>query len=260
MAMWNKLKDAGAEYLAFFRLRWGTTGNTTEHHDLGYTGSLTAQLQMINNNADMFMASTITENWEGNETTEHSVDIRNYITLLEEYGREGKLNDSYGNAATFKDGILTTTMKTLYGSNNKCHYGKFGYGILGADAAFNMYKALHTEDFAIVKTDTSGKASDQLVSKPGEKVTIDITGLEENLAFRASCGSTAGTLNIKVESGNEDITEEVIAKGTNTFGTIDTEILHEYDNVEITVTYKPVEGTPGSVVYSIVDNTFPSLK
>ncbi len=255
MAMWNKLKDAGAEYVAFFRLRWGTTGNTAEHHDLGYSGSLTAQLQMINNNADMFMASTITENWEGNETTEHSVDIRNYITLLKEYGKDGELNDSYGNAAILKDGILTTTMKTLYGSNNKCHYGKFGYGILGADAAYHMYQALHSEDFAIVQTDTSGKAEAARIGKTGDIITIDITEINENLAFRASCGSVAGTLQIKVKSVNEDITSKVIAAGTDTFGTVDTEILREYEDVTITVTYSPVFGTSGSVVYSIVDNS-----
>ncbi len=255
MAMWNKLKEAGAEYVAFFRVRKGTNLNTAEHEDLDYTGSLTAQLDMINRNPDMFMATTITENWTGIETTEHSVDIRNYITLMAEYGKDGSYNDSYGNAATVENGILTTTMKTLYGSNNKCHYGKFGYGIIGADAAFNMYKAFGASDFSIVKTDSSGKASAQLISKPGEKVTLDITGLEENLAFRASCGSAAGTLSIKVESKSEDITGKVIAKETNTFGTFDTEILREYDDAVITVTYNPVSGTSGSVVYSIVDNT-----
>ena len=260
MAMWEKLKNAGAEYLAFFRVRCGTTGNTSEHHDLGYTGSLTAQLQMINDNADMFMASTITESWEGNETTEHSVDIRNYLTLMEKYGQENSHNDAYGNAATFEDGILTTTMKTLYGSNNKCHYGKFGYGIIGADAAYNMYHALHTDEFSIVQTDTSGKADAAATSKPGDAVTIDITEMTENLAFRASCGSAAGTLAIKVESGNEDITEKVIANETNTYGTVDTEILREYDNVVITVMYNPVFGTSGSIVYSIVDNSPESPK
>ncbi|MBR2889163.1 MAG: Ig-like domain-containing protein [Oscillospiraceae bacterium] len=255
MTMWNKLKDAGAEYLAFFRVRCGTTGNTSEHHDLGYTGSLTAQLQMINDNADMFMASTVTENWEGNETTEHSVDIRNYITLMEEYGTADTINDSYGNTATIKDGILTTTMKTLYGSNNKCHYGKFGYGIIGADAAYNMYHALHTDEFSIVQTDTSGKATAATISKPGAAVTIDITEMTENLAFRASCGSAAGTLDIKVKSGNTDITEKVIATGVNDFGTVDTQTLREYEDVTIVVTYTTVDGDSGSVVYTVVDNT-----
>ena len=153
MAMWNKLKESGAEYLAFFRVRRSVAESDGNYSGLAYHGSLTAQLDMINKNPDMFMATTITENWIGNASTKHSIDIRNYITLMEEYGKEGELNDSYGNAATFKDGILTTTMKTLYGSNNKCHYGKFGYGIIGADAAFNMYKALHTKEFSIVKTD-----------------------------------------------------------------------------------------------------------
>ena len=255
MAMWSDLKEAGAEYLAFFRVRKGTTSNNSEHMDLGYHGSLGAQLQMVNNNVDMFMATTITENWLGNASAEHSVDIRNYITLMEEYGQEASHNDSYGNAATFKDGIFTTTMKSLYGSNNKCHYGKFGYGIIGADAAFQMYQAFHSNDFAIVMADTSGTTDAPRMFASGDRKTVDITDMTENLSFRAACGSTAGTLTVKVMSNNEDITGKVIAKDVYTFGTVDTAILREYDNVQIIVTYHTTNGTSGSVVIDIVDRT-----
>ncbi|MBR7098484.1 MAG: leucine-rich repeat protein, partial [Clostridia bacterium] len=137
MAMWNDLKAVGMEYLAFLRVRRGVGENGLDHMDLSYSGSLSAQIAMVNNNPDMFMATTLTENWVGTEATEHTVDIRNYITMMEVYGKESIHNDSYGNAATYEDGFLTTTMKSLYGSNNKCHYGKFGYSLIGADAAYN---------------------------------------------------------------------------------------------------------------------------
>lgn len=254
MAMWSKLKNAGAEYVAFFRLRKGTTENDAAHHDLDYTGSLTAQLQMVNHNADMFMASTITENWEGNETTAHSVDIHKYLTLMEKYGNEETYTDSYGNTATVQNGILTTTMKELYGSNNKCHYGKFGYGLIGADAAYNMYRALHTTDFSIVKADTSGKVSARQTDNPGEIITLDITDLTENIAFRASPGSAAGTLNVIVKCETEDITDQVIATGTNTLGTVDVNLLRKYDNPVIIVTYTPIHGTAGYVTYQVTNN------
>ncbi|MBQ1232104.1 MAG: hypothetical protein IIX86_01090, partial [Clostridia bacterium] len=253
MAMWHDLKDAGAEYVAFLRLRKGTGQNDAEHNDLSYTGSRAAQINMVNTNADMYMASTVTENWEGNAATEHTVDISKYITLMAQYGSVGSYNDSYGNAATIKDGMLTTTMKTLYGSNNKCHYGKFGYGIIGADAAYNMYRALHNDQVAFEQTNTSGIADAVTVSQPCKTVTIDITDLTENLSFRAACGSMAGTLEICVLSDNVDITDQVIAKGVNTYGTVDTDLLHYFDNVSITVTYTSVDGAAQSVIYAIVD-------
>ena len=254
MAMWNRLKTAGAEYVAFFRVRKGTSLNGDAHEDLSYTGSLNAQLQMVNHNADLFMASTITENWTGTASVEHRIDIRDYLTLMEAYGSAPSHNDAYGNAATFEDGILTTTMKTLYGSNNRCHYGKFGYGIIGADAAVHMYTALHTTDFAIVKSLASGGTEEQLVSRAGDRVTLDITELEENLAFRAACGSTAGTLKVTVTEGTADITNAVTAKGIETSGTIDPQLLRAYDQPVITVTYTPVKGIAGSVNYHIVNN------
>lgn len=255
MAMWERLKESGAEYLAFLRVRKGTNLNDEVHEDLDYTGSLAAQLDMVNNNSDMFMATTITENWVGDENTKYSIDISNYITMMEKYGSSETYNDSYGNTATFKDGVLTTTMKTLYGSNNKCHYGKFGYGIIGADAAYNMYTALNADSYQIVKADTTGKADVQIVSKPGDEVSLDITEMKENISFRASCGSLGGTLKICVKSGEEDITEDVVATEVNKFGTVDTDLLKNYDNLTIIVTYIPIKGDAGNVIYNIINNT-----
>ena len=85
-------------------------------------------------------------------------------------------------------------MQFLYGSNNTCHYGEFGYGILGADAAYHMYRSLHGKDVRIVVSDTSGHADIQTVLTNGQTADIDITWLKKDLTFRADCGSTSGTL------------------------------------------------------------------
>ena len=132
---------------------------------------------MINDNLDMYMATTITENWIGDETTEHSIDISNYKTMMDYYGDIEEFNDVYNNKATIKDGILTTTMKTLYGSNNRCHYGKFGAAIIACDAAKNMYQSLNGNNYGIILADSSGSADIQKNYKLGETIIVpfDIT-------------------------------------------------------------------------------------
>ena len=131
------------------------------------------------------MATDLTENWVGTEDVTHTVDISQYITVMEAYGSSPNYTDSYGNNASYADGKLTTTMKSLYGSNNKCHYGKFGYGLIGADAAYNMYRTLHGGDVAIVVTDTSGHANRKQVLSHGQTVTVDVTDMTQDLSFRA---------------------------------------------------------------------------
>ena len=174
--------------------------------------------------------------------------------MMEFYGKSANYSDKYNNTATFKDGVLTTTMKELYGENNWCHYGKFGYGIIGADAAYNMYKALHGDDFAIVFSDTSGMVDNQITSKAGETVQLNIAGMTDMLTFRPACYSTAGTLTITVKKGNTDISKisGVKSRATNTYGAIELDKIREYDNVTITVTYTTVDGESGSVVYEII--------
>lgn len=259
MAMWNKLKsEAGLEYIAIMRVRRGGDNNTL-NNDINYSTTVSAQFALANKYPDIFMATTITENWTGAPTAEKSINIEDYITLMEKYSQSASHNDTYGNAATYADGVLTTTMKTLFGSNNKNHYGKFGYALIAADAAYNMYNALHGDAFAIMQADTSGRTDEdrQNISKAGTTASIDITDITDDLAFRASCGSTAGTLSIKIMSGSTDITDQadlINASGEN-YGSVNVKKLKTYENVTITVTYTPVSGTPGSVTYTVVDNS-----
>ncbi|MBQ6685288.1 MAG: hypothetical protein IJM99_04170, partial [Firmicutes bacterium] len=255
MAMWERLKAAGMDYMAFLRVRRGTGENGADHEDLSYSASLSAQIQMINQNPEFYMATTLTENWVGTTDVEHTIDISNYYTLMETYGGASKHTDKYGNDAEYNDGKLTTTMKTLYGSNNKCHYGKFGYAIIGADAAYNMYHALNSEKAAIELTDTSGKGTDyKKVLESGGKVTIDISNMENNLSFRPSCGSIAGTLSYVIRSGERDITdrEGLVESSGQLYGSINTDRLRDFNDVSIEVTYTTQEGKTYSAICKVV--------
>ena len=249
MAMWYRLKTAGAEYVAFFRVRKGVSYNEVgmAHQDLDYHGSLNAQLNMIKNNLDMFLATSITENWVGEASATHSVDISSYITMMETYGSLTEFSDEYGNTATIKDGIITTTMKELYGSNNRCHYGKFGAAIIGCDAAKNMYEALHNNKYEFVMGDTTGSIDNQTIYQHGFQVELNIHELKNNIVFRANASSMPGTLDIEVYSDENDITEFVISTELNYYGSIDVNTLANYENIKIIVTYHPVNGIDGNI-------------
>ena len=103
--------------------------------------------------------------------------------MMAQYSGADSYKDSYGNTATYANGILTAPMKTLFGSNNKNHYGKFGYTLIAVDAAYNMYSALEqlyfgstdSEYAAIVQANTSGKADEEnrRVNVNGDTVTLD---------------------------------------------------------------------------------------
>ena len=258
MAMWNKLQAAGMEYVAFLRVRGNVNsqGVNLDHYDTPYHCALSAQIHMANTYDNMYMCTTITENWVGVASTSHSIDVSQYITIMDKYGDKPSFSDSYGNTATFKDGVITTTMKTLFGSNNKCHYGKFGAAIMGADAAYNMYRALNGNKFAIVQADTSGAVAPQTTSNPGQTKTINISSLAHDISFRAACDSIAGKISIKVTSNGTDITSGVTITEGNHYYALSTEALKSHQNVVITVTYTPANKSiaAGSVTYTVVNN------
>ena len=259
LAMWNRVKTAGYfDYCAIMRVRRGVSFNQTvnDHNDLMHHGSVRAQMEMVNKYDDIYLATDITENWYGVAGTKHSVDISKYITMMNFYGKSATYADTLGNTATFKDGILTTSMHELYGDNNWCHYGKFGYGILGADAAYNMYKALHADEYGVVYSDTTGMVHNQIRAKAGETHEINLANVSGNLTFRPEAYSTAGTLTVKVtKSGNTDVTNLATIKTATVQGdymTISKDKLASYNDVVITVTYTPKDGESGTVTFKIV--------
>lgn len=259
MAMWNKLKsEAGLEYMAIMRVRKGGDKNTL-NNDIEYSTTSSSQFALANKYDDIYIATTITENFTGAPTTKVTVDISKYITLMEKYSTSATYKDTYGNEATYSNKKLTMPMKTLFGSNNNNHYGKFGYSLIAADAAYNMYNALNVKDagFKILQATSSGKPSEQVATSAGKTVDLDITEIVTDLAFRATPGSPAGTLAIKVTSGTKDITNEsgvINAKDAN-YGCVNVKKIKTYDDVQITVTYTPKNGTAGTVTYKITDNS-----
>ena len=259
MTMWNYLEAAGLEYVAFLRVRRDVEDNkfpnaeNPDHNDLTYTTALSAQLKMIAENDNFYLATTLTENWVGTADTEYTIDITKYASLMSEYENGEEILDRLGTnvIATVSDGELTTTMEYIYGSIAYCHYGKFGYTLIAADAAYNMYRALYGNSFAIVQGDTSGSPSTQITANAGDTQTIDVSAMTEDIVFRANEGSIAGTLSIQVMSGEAEITEAItITEGAH-LGALNTELLKTYENVTITVTYTPINGEAGSVIYTI---------
>ena len=253
-AIWERLKAEGMEYVGFLRVRGAHSLNTPENVDLYYNSASAAQFELVRTRDDMFMASTITENWTGVASTVYSIDISRYLSMMEAYGQSPEYSDSYGNKATFADGILTTTMKELYGSNNKVHYGIFGYGIIGADAAYNMYHALNGNGApTLVQTDSSGTKAAESIVPMGSKQTLDIEGLNHALSFYPACGSPAGILQITVTSEGRDITEQVVSLENSTYGCLDTAALRSYPNAVITVSYT-YGGKTEQVAYTLLYN------
>ncbi len=262
MRMWRRLKQTGLEYVAFLRVRGDVADNqlpnadTPDHNDIDYTTALAAQFKMIAENDHFYLATAMTEHWVGTADTEHTIDISNYYTLMEKYSGGTRFEDEYGNVATYADGKLTTTMKSIYGSINYCHYGKFGYTLLGADAAYNMYRALYGKSVAIVQGDTSGSPTTQVTAMAGEQKVITVMSTEQDITFRAATGSVAGTLTITVKSGENDVTEQVIIGDGAHKGALDTAKLIELSSVTITVTYTTVaDGTVNTVTYTVNNQT-----
>ncbi|MBQ2999542.1 MAG: hypothetical protein IJD64_03685 [Clostridia bacterium] len=256
MKMWETLAAQGLEYAAFLRVRRDVEDNkfpnadAPNHNDLIYTTALSAQLKMIAEHDNFYLATSLTENWVGTADTEHTIDISNYLSVMNKYSGGDPIKDKDGNViATVADGKLTTTMKDLYGSIAYCHYGKFGYTLIGADAAYNMYRALHGNSVAIVQGDTSGSPKKQTTATVGETKTINSDKLTEDLTFRAAAGSVAGTLTIKVMMDETDVTDTVMITEGAHAGALNAQKLKAYDGTTILVTYTLTDGTTHTVTY-----------
>ena len=254
MAMWNKLKsEAGLEYMAIMRVRQGGDKNTL-NNDIFYSTTVAAQYALANNNPDIFMATTITENFTGAPTEKKTVDIKNYIRMMQEYSSVKSYSDKYGNTATVSGTKLTAPMSTLFGSNNNNHYGKFGYTLIASDAAYNMYRALNGTSVEFLLANSSGRPADQKTSKAGDVVELDITEMADDLSFYAAPGSTAGVFSIKVMSMNTDITADVVNNSGANYGCVNLKKLKTYEFPVISVTYTTSSGS-FAVSYNVTDNS-----
>ena len=236
-AMWNRLKtDAGADYLAFLRVRKNNVGTNAQNID--YTGAVSAQYQLANDFNDIFMATTLTEGWVGAKDKEFTIDVSDYNTLKKLYNSNS----------------ITATMNELYGYTHSCHYETKGYEVIGADAAFNMYNALHgTNAMDVVNTDATGEVAGQSVTAAGGAKEIDLSSVKNNLAFHIAPGSKAGTLALKITSQGVDVTNQdgMVTASGSLFATVNTAKLKTLKDVKIEVTYMLVDGSAKTTTYTL---------
>ncbi len=186
MNMYNALKATSpVEYCAFLRVR------RTTQTGIDYMGPVIAQFQMANDHADMFMATTLTENWvDSDYNTQITVDTSKYQSI---------------------DGDSAT--QEYYKLFGGIHYYQRGYNFIGADAAYQMTKATSSDpENAIIMGDTTGKNNVTLaLGSTVEKTKDETTTATKNFMFYAAPGSEASTVSVKVESDGVDITNRVIA-------------------------------------------------
>ena len=211
MSLWEDLKsetENKLEYCAFLRVRRGTAYNNIQ-----LFGPAVAQYQMTNDHADMYMASTLTESWTGDSyDAEIHVDGSNYCTV----------------------DTMNQPLKNLYGG---LHYTQMGYNVIGADAAYNMYRALNSGDKKVVAVRASGETV--ALAAVGARMDSDIRLDEdaEDLMFYLAPGSAEATLELSITSGDSDITSTVVRRadaGNKYAYMVDSAKLAEYVNPDIT--------------------------
>lgn len=127
--LWSRLKNetnGKLKYCGILRVR-----KDSGFQNLGDAGPVTAQKKLAETNSDIYMASVITENWSGNGKTQINVDITNYHIF-----------DETQYSKIVSGNTLTEQLDSIYGG---LHYSPLGYNIIGADAAYNMYKTLRAQ-------------------------------------------------------------------------------------------------------------------
>lgn len=224
--LWKNLKTATQNrlnYCAFMRVR-----RDSGTQNLSYSGPVIAQYQLTNDNADMFMASTITENWTGETTDTVRIDVSKYHVFDE---------DQYASVISADGKTITAQLTHVYGG---LHYTRMGYNIIGADAGYNMYRSLHNPQTKLVLTDSNGLPGTAL--DVGGAASFKEEEITANLYAYAAPGSAPTTVKTTINStgvGASDITEtaiNVMSAGTKTGCLINIDKLFLYVDPVITVT------------------------
>ena len=217
--MYSSLKaKCPVSYCAFLRVR------QTTQTGLDYTGPVVAQFQMANDYADMFMASTLTENWVADDyETPITVDTSEYLSFVED--------------------SVTEAYYKLFGGY---HYYQRGYNILGADAACNMTKSASDPANAIIMGDTTGRGSANTRFSLGEKLSFTKAETEEmtkDLMFYAAPGSQASTVSVAVTSDGTDVTSRVVAASGSSAYLVNMAALKQCKDPTVTAIMKDRNGT-----------------
>ena len=215
MALWAQMKEeTDLSYCAFFRVR----RSSPYPGKLDYMGPVIAQYQMTNDNADMYMATTLTEDWS---------------YTADEYEKKVTIDTSAYD--TIEQNSITTEYYKVFGG---IHYYQLGYNIIGADAACNMAQTFGKNGTnQIVMGDS---ASGQTIALDGS--TLNVADIKSNFMFHIAPGSESGTLDITITSGGTDITDRVIASEGAAAYLVNKTELAKYVDPTIEVTMRSPNG------------------
>lgn len=196
--LWSQLKAATSnrlKYCGFMRVR--ASGKNDYGLDLG--GPVLAQYKLANDFDDIYMASTVTECITGTTNKETTtIDVSNYNIFGE---------SQY--SSIISDNILTEIRGNIYGG---LHYSRLGYNIIGADAAYNMYRALYSPADAATLVNQNGTVASTVAF--GSTVKVPASTLASSLYIYKSAGSNGSKASLKIVSGGADITATAYNSGT----------------------------------------------
>ena len=246
-SLWSNLKQETSgrlEYCAFMRVRGASGSDST----LRYSGPVAAQYQLTNDFSDIFTASNLTEQWPADSSSDLSNTVKVDISNYHIFGGTQYANIVNGT-------VLTEQIAAIYGG---LHYSRLGYSLIGADAAFNMYRSLRCPENRVTAADASG-VSGTVFSAEGGNIAAD--GINGNLLIYAAPGSAATTVNVSVActgDGARDITKAVLngPSSSNTAFLINTDRLLNYVDPLISV-QTSFASVPVTVITGVSENPDP---
>ncbi|MEI3011175.1 MAG: hypothetical protein V8T46_02820 [Sutterella seckii] len=174
-----------------------TRNNIGGYQALEYCGMRVAQQDLANRNADIYMATVLTDEW-------HEARDVSFTAKSNEFG------------------TLTYTTAAM-GANN-IHYNQSGYNVLGLDAADNMYDALvnkpNITSIELIGHDGYTKYQDGATIKVEENMRIiDENNVEEDTG---KAQIVARTLSISAASSSSGVTMTLTnASGSPVSGVMD---------------------------------------
>lgn len=188
--VWNQIKSGTnnrVKYCGIMRVRIKSGGT------LAVSNSVLAQFKLANDFDDIYMASTLTESLNKSLNDTVTLDVSNY-----------KVVDETQYTSIVSGNILTEKQGNIYGG---LHYSPLGFNILGADAAYNMIRALYSPSDNATLVDANGNRIANV--NFGSSANVKLSDLKANLYAYMDVGSSGKAVKISVMSGGSDITSTV---------------------------------------------------
>ena len=187
---WSRIKSGTnnrVKYCGIMRVRIKSGGT------LAVSNSVLAQFKLANDFDDIYMASTLTEFLNKGLNDIVTLNVSNY-----------KVVDETQYASIVSGNILTEKQGNIYGG---LHYSQLGFNLLGADAAYNMLRALYQPSDNATLVDANGNRIANV--NFGSSANVKLSDLNANLYAYMDVGSSGKAVKISVMSGGSDITSTV---------------------------------------------------